>query len=138
MPLEHWIRTELARIASGNRDGDRQPGAAFAGVAGDNAGRIRGAWSACATSRQRTVVTDLRWVGVVGDVADQVVRTTHGHPFALALLADIVVRGGSVSVEPLPPDLLRALVDRFLDVVPTKSHRQALGVCSIARITTYS
>ncbi len=80
----------------------------------------------------------LRRMGVVGEVADQVVRTTHGHPFALALLADIVVRGGSVSVEPLPPDLLRALVDRFLDVVPTKSHRQALGVCSIARITTQS
>lgn len=67
---------------------------------------------------------------------DRLVETSHGHPLGLSLLADVVARGGDPGVDPLAPDLVGMLLRRFVDVVPTHRHREALEVCGLARATT--
>jgi hypothetical protein len=61
---------------------------------------------------------------------------THGHPLALSLLADVVARGGDATVDPLAPDIVEILVRRFVGLVPDATHRRALEICAIARVTT--
>ena len=78
----------------------------------------------------------LRACGVEEAVHERMVQVTHGHPLGLSLLADVVVRGGDVTVSPLAPDLVSTLVRRFVDVVPVGLHRRALEVCALARVTT--
>ena len=67
---------------------------------------------------------------------ERLVEASHGHPLALSLLADVVVRGGEATVDPLAPDLVGTLVRRFVDVVPVGLRRGALEVCALARVTT--
>ncbi|HEX6417729.1 MAG TPA: AAA family ATPase [Acidimicrobiales bacterium] len=67
---------------------------------------------------------------------DRLVEVTHGHPLALSLLADVVVRGGEAALDPLAPDLVGTIVRRFVDVVPDGPRRRALEVCALARATT--
>lgn len=68
----------------------------------------------------------------------EVVDFTHGHPLALALVADVLSQGD----EPAPfrpeqePDLVRALLGRFTDQVPSPRHRSALEICAHVRVTT--
>lgn len=67
---------------------------------------------------------------------DRLVQITHGHPLALSLLTDLVVRGGDPTVDPLTADVVGTLVRRFVDAVPSTQHRRALEVCALARVTT--
>ena len=39
--------------------------------------------------------------------------TPHGHPLGLSLLADVVVRGGAATADPLTPDLVGTLLRRL-------------------------
>lgn len=66
----------------------------------------------------------------------RIVQLTHGHPLGLSLLADVVSRGGEVVIDPLPPDLVGIILDRFVELVPSATHRHALEVCALARVTT--
>jgi len=62
---------------------------------------------------------------------------THGHPFALVLIADLFSQGGSLRFEPLEsPDIVRALLERIVQDVPSAWHRQALEACAVVRVTT--
>jgi hypothetical protein len=74
--------------------------------------------------------------GIDGAKHDTVVEATHGHPLALSLLTDLILRGREIAPEPLAPDLVGTLVRRFVDEVPSARHRQALEVCALARVTT--
>jgi hypothetical protein len=78
----------------------------------------------------------LRACGVDTSVHERLVDTSHGHPLALSLLADVVVRGGEAAVDPLAPNLVGTLVRRFVDAVPIGLQRGALEVCALARVTT--
>jgi hypothetical protein len=78
----------------------------------------------------------LRACGVDAAVHDRLVQVTHGHPLGLSLLADVVVRGGEATFDPLAPDLVATLVRRFVDLVPAGLQRNALEVCALARVTT--
>jgi hypothetical protein len=80
--------------------------------------------------------TYLRACGVDEPGQDRLVQVTHGHPLGLSLLADVVVRGGEATLDPLAPDLVATLVRRFVDVVPAGLQRSALEVCALARVTT--
>jgi hypothetical protein len=77
----------------------------------------------------------LRRCGVSAASQDRLIEVTHGHPLGLSLLVDVVTRGG-VAFDPTPPDLVGALLRRFLDVVPDRDQRRALEVCALARVTT--
>ncbi|REE97846.1 AAA family ATPase [Thermomonospora umbrina] len=66
---------------------------------------------------------------------------THGHPLALALLADVLgQRKDASDLSGIElgdaPDAVRVLLDRFLEEVPTERHRRALEVCAHALLTT--
>jgi hypothetical protein len=78
----------------------------------------------------------LRKSGVDQHLHDRIVRLTYGHPFGLALLTDVVTRGGQVASGVLPLDLVDMLVQRFVETVPSSRHRRALGACALARCTT--
>ncbi|MCB9560216.1 MAG: AAA family ATPase [Kofleriaceae bacterium] len=62
---------------------------------------------------------------------------THGHPLALALVADVAGRDAA-DLPTLPPDMVRVLLERFVRDVPSAAHRDALGVLALARVTTES
>ncbi len=62
---------------------------------------------------------------------------THGHPLALALVGDLLVHGGEQAFSPeRAPDVLRLLLERFVEQVPGAAHRRALEVCARTRVTT--
>ncbi len=68
----------------------------------------------------------------------EVLNLTHGHPLALSLVADILNqnepdRALSFQAE---PDVVRVLLNRFVQDVPGSSHRLALQVCALAWATT--
>ncbi|MEU3010351.1 ATP-binding protein [Nocardia asteroides] len=69
---------------------------------------------------------------------DRMLALTHGHPLALALLADVLAQTDGTLPTSLvdTPDAVRALLARFLDSVPSKRHRAALEVCAHVRFTT--
>jgi hypothetical protein len=69
---------------------------------------------------------------------DRLLAVSHGHPLGLSLLVDLVGRGGEAAFDPLTPDLVGALLERFVDTVPGGPQRQALEVCALARVTTES
>ncbi|HSK26266.1 MAG TPA: AAA family ATPase [Jiangellales bacterium] len=77
----------------------------------------------------------LEQAGVGRNLHDRILRVTHGHPLALALVADVVSRGGGVPAEDLPVDIVQALLPRFVDTVPDPRHRHALEACAVARST---
>jgi hypothetical protein len=69
---------------------------------------------------------------------DRLLELSHGHPLALSLLADVVARGGEVPGDPLTPDLVGVLLQRFVDTIPSGPQRRALEICALARVTTES
>ena len=68
----------------------------------------------------------------------EVLAFTHGHPLALALVADVFHRGDAMTAfDPRSaPDVVRVLLERLVRNVPTAQHRRALEVCVLARTTT--
>jgi AAA ATPase domain len=73
--------------------------------------------------------------GVEPGLHDRLLRVAHGHPLALALLADVVAGGGDASTDDLPLDVVQALLPRFVETVPDARHRHALETCAVARST---
>ena len=62
---------------------------------------------------------------------------THGHPLALSLVADVFEQRGGIRFEPeAAPDVIQALLDRFVREVPGPEQRAALEACALARVTT--
>jgi hypothetical protein len=57
-----------------------------------------------------------------------VLSFTHGHPLALSLVADVAASGGDpTALAPEQrPDVVRALLGRFVEQLPGAGHRQAL------------
>jgi len=78
--------------------------------------------------------------GVDPAAGDALLAQTGGHPLALALVSDLLARGqpthpGTLRVAD-EPDVVRALLGRFLDEVPEPGRRLALHVLGQARTTT--
>lgn len=64
---------------------------------------------------------------------------THGHPLALSLFADVVQQGGHDDWTPdRSPHVVRALLERFIQDVPSPHHRLALQASAVARTMTES
>jgi hypothetical protein len=78
--------------------------------------------------------------GIPGALLGQVMELTHGHPLALSLLIDALRRSGTETELPAAlgemPDLVRALLSRLVDDVPSSRHRAALQACAHAAVTT--
>ncbi len=66
-----------------------------------------------------------------------VLEFTHGHPLALSLVADLFAYHGDIHFTPeLQPDIVKMLLERFLQRVPGPAHRAALEACALVRVTT--
>jgi hypothetical protein len=76
--------------------------------------------------------------GVAAEQCARLLELTHGHPLALALVADIVGRGGDPGWSTLPRDVVASLVAQLLEDLPSVEHRRAIEVCAVARVTTES
>lgn len=62
---------------------------------------------------------------------------THGHPLALSLVADLFAQGRDIHFQPTAvPDVIKALLEKLMQEVPSSAHRMALEACTIARLTT--
>lgn len=76
------------------------------------------------------------------ELHDRVLELTHGHPLALSLLVEVLAQRGLRGEPELPEgigdarDVVGALLERFVDDVPSERHRRALEVCAHARSTT--
>lgn len=62
---------------------------------------------------------------------------THGHPLALSLVADVFVQRPGVRFRPAEtPDVIKTLLEQFVQQVPGPAHRIALESCALVRHTT--
>jgi hypothetical protein len=136
-PLDHWFRTRCV---------PRLPASAVIVIAGreapDASWRMDPAWGPLlrVVSLRNLGPDDSRALldgaGVDPRLHERMLRLTYGHPLGLALLADVVTRGGRLDSGELPHDLVDVLLQRFVETVPDGRHRQALAVCAVARCTT--
>jgi hypothetical protein len=76
--------------------------------------------------------------GIPQEQHETALAFSHGHPLALALVADALVRGDPLSsFNPREePDVVRTLLERIVEDAPTVLHRRALEVCVLAWATT--
>jgi hypothetical protein len=64
---------------------------------------------------------------------------THGFPLALSLVADVFAQRPDTWREFQPqthPDIIKTLLERFVQKVPGPAHRAALEACALVRVTT--
>jgi hypothetical protein len=76
--------------------------------------------------------------GIPDQLVADVLAFTHGHPLALALVADLL-RQGTLPPTFHPadaPDVVRILLERLIHDIPTAQHQQALEICGLAWATT--
>lgn len=68
-----------------------------------------------------------------------ILNFTHGHPLALSLIADAFAQRQDFRFQPEEtPDIVRTLLEKFVQKVPSPAHRAALEVCGLVRLTTES
>jgi hypothetical protein len=80
----------------------------------------------------------LATLGIAEDRHRAALALTHGHPLALSLVADMLVQAPAATQLDLAkePDIVRTLLDRFVQQVPSVAHRRALEAAAHARVTT--
>jgi hypothetical protein len=65
----------------------------------------------------------------------KVLDFTHGHPLALSMVADVLDQRPGQSFEPeSAPDVVKTLLEQFVQKVPGPAHRAALEACAQVRI----
>lgn len=66
-----------------------------------------------------------------------ITKFTHGHPLAISLVADVLEQRPELHFEPTAaPDIVRALLERFVQEVPSPAHRFALEATAMVRQLT--
>jgi hypothetical protein len=74
---------------------------------------------------------------VPADQHKDILDFTHGHPLALSLVADVFVQRPGVRFRPAEtPDVIKTLLEQFVQHVPGPVHRTALESCALVRYTT--
>jgi hypothetical protein len=71
------------------------------------------------------------------DQHEDILEFTHGHPLALSLVADVFVQRPGVRFRPAEtPDVIKTILEQFVQQVPGPAHRTALESCALVRYTT--
>jgi hypothetical protein len=66
-----------------------------------------------------------------------VLEFTHGHPLALSLITDVFAQRRDIRFRPeAVPDIVKMLLEKFLEEIPSPAHRMALEACALVRFTT--
>jgi ATP/maltotriose-dependent transcriptional regulator MalT len=137
-PLDEWLREEFLPQLSQNTLivlASRNPP--------DSSWRTDPGWQALlqvislrnlSPEESRTYLTQ-REIPVTQHQA--VLDFTHGHPLALSLVADVFAQGQDIGFQPEnAPNVVKTLLERFVQEVPTPLHRMALEACAMVRLTT--
>ncbi|MCX6047058.1 MAG: ATP-binding protein, partial [Chloroflexi bacterium] len=67
----------------------------------------------------------------------RIAEFTHGHPLAISLVADVLEQRPTLLFEPdAAPDVVRSLLEQFVQETPTAAHRLALEACALVRYMT--
>jgi hypothetical protein len=75
--------------------------------------------------------------GLPADQQQSALEFTHGHPLALSLVAEVFSQRGQVGFRPEEsPDVVKTLMERFVQQVPGPAHRATLEACALVRVTT--
>ena len=75
--------------------------------------------------------------GLPEDHYQGILEFTHGHPLALSLVAELFTQRGHVGLHPEEsPDVIKTLMERFVQQVPGPAHRAALEASALVRVTT--
>jgi hypothetical protein len=75
--------------------------------------------------------------GVPADQCDAVLDFTHSHPLALSLVAEMFAQREAVIFQPeSAPDIIKTLIEQFVQKVPGPAHRAALEACALVRLTS--
>jgi hypothetical protein len=70
---------------------------------------------------------------------DKILDFTHGHPLALSVVADMYLQNPGKHFNPGDhPDMVRTLLENFVQKVPGPAHRTALEICAMVHTTTES
>jgi hypothetical protein len=73
--------------------------------------------------------------GVPAEQCEAVLSFTHGHPLALSLVAETFAQRAAVTFRPdAAPDIIKTLVEQFVQKVPGPAHRAALEACAQVRL----
>lgn len=68
---------------------------------------------------------------------EAITQFTHGHPLALSLVADTCAQRENFQFQPeAAPDVVKLLLERLVQQIPSAAHRRALEACAIVRLTT--
>jgi hypothetical protein len=74
---------------------------------------------------------------IPGNEQETVWDFTHGHPLALSLVVDAFAQRPGVHFEPAEaPDIIKTLLEQFVQEAPSPAHRAALEACALVRLTT--
>jgi DNA-binding winged helix-turn-helix (wHTH) protein len=75
---------------------------------------------------------------VAAEHHDEALSFTRGHPMALSLVADVMTRGTGFASSRLDtePEVVRLLLEKFVQEVPSRDHRLALQACVTVWATT--
>lgn len=77
--------------------------------------------------------------GVPAEQHAQVLSFTHSHPLALSLVADVLDQRPGQQFQPEDaPNVVKMLLEQFVQKVPGLAHRAALEACALVRLTTES
>jgi AAA ATPase domain len=138
-PIDEWLRETLL---------PRLPARSLVVIAGRNepaaAWRSDVAWAALTRiNRLRNLNADdvrlyLVRCGVPAEHHDEAMAFTRGHPLALSLIADMLSRTDRFAPSRLEsePEVVRLLLEAFVQKIPSRDHRLALHACVTAWATT--
>lgn len=72
-------------------------------------------------------------------ILPHVLEFTHGHPLALSVVADIFDQDPTQDFNPdRSPDLIKTLLELFVQNVPSPAHRAALEISALSHVTSES
>lgn len=73
------------------------------------------------------------------DDIERILEFTHGHPLALSVVADMFDQNPGKHFNPAEsPDIVKTLLENFVQKVPGPAHRTALEISAMVNITTES
>jgi DNA-binding winged helix-turn-helix (wHTH) protein len=138
-PLDDWLRhTLLPQLPARSLvviAGRHEPGTAWrTGVDWAALTRIHSLGN-LAPDDSRTYLTRCE---VPVEHHDEALSFTRGHPLALSLVADVLTRSARFASSRLDtePDVVRLLLEKFVQDVPSRDHRLALHACVTVWATT--
>jgi hypothetical protein len=137
-PLDNWFRTtflpQLPDTVLTVLAGRNPPNAAWQGDSGWQ-DLVRVISLRNLSQEESRIFLNKR--GLPEDHQQGILEFTHGHPLALSLVAEVFSQRGHVGLHPEEsPDVIKTLMERFVQQVPGPAHRAALEACALARVTT--